>query len=282
MQRYVILEHRGLLRIEGPDARVFLQGLLSNDIERVTPERMIWAALLTPQGKFLHDLFIVQQGDALLIDAESARLDDLIKRLRLYKLRSQVTLTDLRTEMAVVAVWPVEGDAGAALPWSGGVLAVDPRLAEAGGRAFLPRASLPQANATLQDWDALRLPLGLPDGSRDMEIDKAILLENGFDELHGVDWKKGCYVGQELTARTKYRGLIKKRLTPVRFDGAAPAPGALLHQDGAEVGEMRSGVDGIGVALLRLEALRKDFPVTAGSTVLSPQVPGWVAVGEAS
>ena len=102
-------------------------------------------------------------------------------------------------------------------------------------------------------------------------------LENGFDELHGVDWKKGCYVGQELTARTKYRGLIKKRLTPVRFEGEAPSPGTLLHQNGQEVGEMRSGVDGIGVALLRLEALGKDLPVTAGNTLLSPQVPGWVA-----
>ncbi len=278
MQRYVILEHRGLLRIEGPDARAFLQGLISNDIERVGPDRMIWAALLTPQGKFLHDLFIVQLGDALLIDAEAARLDDLIKRLRLYKLRSQVTLTDLRQDMAVVAVWPTEGEAGAALAWSGGVLAVDPRLPTAGGRAFLPRANLPAENATLADWDALRLPLGLPDGSRDMEIDKAILLENGFDELNGVDWKKGCYVGQELTARTKYRGLIKKRLTPVRYDGAAPPPGTTLHQDGAEVGEMRSGVDGHGVALLRLEALTKDLPVTAGSTVVSPHVPAWVAV----
>jgi folate-binding protein YgfZ len=241
---------------------------------------MIWAALLPPQGKFLHDLFIVQQGDALLIDAEAARLDDLIKRLRLYKLRSQVTLTDLRQEMAVVAVWPAEGAAGSALPWNGGVLAVDPRLAQAGGRGYLPRAALPASTATLDEWDALRLPLGLPDGSRDMEIDKAILLENGFDELQGVDWKKGCYVGQELTARTKYRGLIKKRLTPVRFDGAAPAPGALLVQNDTEVGEMRSGIDGVGVALLRLEALRNDQPITAGSTTLSPRVPDWVAVAE--
>jgi hypothetical protein len=281
MQRLVILEHRGLLRIEGPDARAFLQGLLSNDIERVAHDRMIWAALLTPQGKFLHDLFIVQQGDALLIDAEAARLDDLIKRLRLYKLRSQVTLTDLRQEMAVVALWPTEGEAGSALPWNGGVLAVDPRLAQAGGRAFLPRAALPAANASLAEWDALRLPLGLPDGSRDMEIDKAILLENGFDELQGVDWKKGCYVGQELTARTKYRGLIKKRLTPIRYDGAAPASGTILLQNGAEVGEMRSGIDGVGVALLRLEALTKDQPVTAGSTILSPQIPDWAAFNEA-
>lgn len=276
MQRYVILEHRGLLRIEGSDARVFLQGLISNDIERVAPDHMIWAALLTPQGKFLHDLFIVQQGEALLIDGEAARLDDLIKRFRLYKLRSQITITDLRTEMAVVAVWPTEGQIGSALPWRDGILAVDPRLAGMGGRAFLPRSTLPDSNATLVEWDALRLSLGLPDGSRDMEIDKAILLENGFDELHGVDWKKGCYVGQELTARTKYRGLIKKRLTPVRFEGEAPSPGTLLHQNGQEVGEMRSSVDGIGVALLRLEALGKDLPVTAGSTLLSPQVPDWV------
>ena len=129
----------------------------------------------------------------------------------------------------------------------GGVLLVDPRLGELGGRAILPREALRPAlaafglaEADFADYDRHRLALGIPDGSRDLLPDKSILLEAGFDELNGVDWQKGCYVGQELTARTKYRGLIKKRLLPVRIDGPAPAPGTIVTLDGKDAGEMRS------------------------------------------
>ena len=117
-----------------------------------------------------------------------------------------------------------------------------------------------------------------------MQVEKAILLENGFDELHGVDWKKGCYVGQELTARTKYRGLIKKRLLPVGIAGPLPEPGAIIEADGREAGEMRSAVDGpdfsVGLALLRLEALESGAALTIGETVLTPLMPDWVALPE--
>ena len=137
---------------------------------------------------------------------------------------------------------------------------VDPRLAALGVRCILPRADIRcalegtgLAEAGFPAYDRLRLELGVPDGSRDLVPEKSILLESGFDELNGVDWQKGCYIGQELTARTKYRGLIKKRLMPVEIDGPAPAPGTIVTADGREVGEMRSSRDGLGLALLRLE-----------------------------
>src|SRR5690606_9195113 len=122
--------------------------------------------------------------------------------------------------------------------------------------------------------DRLRASLGVPDGSRDLPVEKALLLENGFDELNGVDWKKGCYVGQEVTARMKYRALVRKRLMPVRIEGEAPPPGSAIVLDGEEAGEMRSAAGGWGLALLRLEVVekaeREGRPLTSGSASLTP------------
>ena len=125
----------------------------------------------------------------------------------------------------------------------------------------------------------MRLELGVPDGSRDLVLDKSILLESGFEELHGVDWEKGCYIGQELTARTKYRGLIKKRLFPVRIDGPAPEAGTIVTLDGQEAGEMRSSRDGTGLALLRLEAVGKNR-LMAGDACIVPTMPAWMRLPE--
>lgn len=285
--RHFILPPRRLLKIVGEDRRGFLQGLISNDIEKAGPGRAIWAALLTPQGKFLHDFFIVEREDAFLLEAEADRIEDLKRRLSLYKLRSKVVLELLDWPVALAYGGGAQGalglpaEPGAATGFGAGVAFVDPRLAEAGARLYLPDvAALEQAGFSAgapADYDRLRISLGLPDGSRDMQVEKAILLENGFDELHGVDWKKGCYVGQELTARTKYRGLIKKRLMPVAIDGPIPEPGAIIESAGKEAGEMRSAVDGQGLALIRLEALEADGAMTVGETRLTPRKPGWAA-----
>ena len=124
------------------------------------------------------------------------------------------------------------------------------------------------------DWDRHRLSLGLPDGSRDMESDKTVLLEAGFDELGGVAWNKGCYMGQELTARTKYRGLLKRRLIPVAVTGPLPESGTPVLRDGVEVGTMRSGRDTVGLAVLRLDAL--DGPLACGDASLTPRIPEWM------
>lgn len=288
------LDNRGLLAVRGDDARRFLQGVISNDVMRVSDSRAIHAAFLTPQGKFLHEFFVVQLGDALILDCEAGRAADLARRLSLYKLRAKATVEECTANYTVAAVFGetagqvlgVADEAGSAAPFAGGVAYRDPRLAAAGVRSILPRAGaeaalreIGAAPVSFATYDAHRLALGLPDGSRDMVVEKTILLEAGFDELNGVDWQKGCFLGQELTARTKYRGLIKRRLLPVRFDGAIPAPGTPILLDGKEAGEMRSAIDGIGLALLRLDALERaagaDGALMAGETRLAPAKPAW-------
>jgi folate-binding protein YgfZ len=287
---YLLSDQRGVLAVAGEDRRTFLQGLVSNDVERVSAERAVYAALLTPQGRFLHDFFIAGIGDTFYLDCEAERRDDLRRRLSLYRLRSKVTLTDVTEQFAVALLFgddvlsrlglPVHPGQAASMD-AGGVF-VDPRLPELGARALLPRASatdtlsrLGFVPGTAETYDRLRLSLGVPDGSRDLPVEKAILLENGFDELNGIDWQKGCYMGQELTARTKYRGLVRKRLLPVAVDGPLPAPGTPLMLGEKEAGEMRSGRDGLGLAMLRLEYLDSG-PLAAGDSRLTPRVPNWV------
>ena len=134
------------------------------------------------------------------------------------------------------------------------------------------------ATACEADWDRHRLALGLPDGSRDLEAEKTVLLEAGFDELNGISWTKGCYMGQELTARTKYRGLVKRRLVPVAVTGTLPAPGTPVLRGGVEIGTMRSGRDQSGLAVLRIEVLRDALECDAAT--LTPQVPVWMQLPE--
>lgn len=297
-----ILEDRGLISVGGADARDFLQGLVSNDVRKLAPEQVLHSAFLTPQGKYLHDFFMIPLGDEILLDCEAGRLADLLRRLGLYKLRSQVTLTDASAAFSVAALmgndWAgalgLSPEAGSAGTFLGGVAYVDPRLAAMGGRCVIPHDGAEEAlnsagftPRSATEYHALRLRLGLPDGSRDMVVDKAILLENGFDELGSIDWDKGCYMGQELTARTKYRALIKKRLMPVTIDGPLPATGTPVMMEGREVGEMRSGQDGLGqgpglgLALMRLEyldqAAESEVSFTAGDARITPAKPDWAA-----
>ena len=291
---YALLEDRGLIAVEGEDARGFLQGLVSNDVDKVGAGCAVHAAFLTPQGKYLHDFFMVQMGDTLVVDCEAGRADDLMRRLGVYKLRARVTLSGRTGDLAVAALFGegvfeslgLPGRAGQAAPFAGGLAYVDPRLAAVGARAVLPRPGAGQAlekagfaAATAAGYDTLRLGLGLPDGSRDMVVEKATLLESGFDELNGVDWDKGCYMGQELTARTKYRGLTKKRLMPVDIDGPVPPSGTPVMVDGKEAGEMRSARGSVGLALIRLEHLDKAAGArfTAGEARITPRKPDWAA-----
>jgi folate-binding protein YgfZ len=291
----VLLDSRGLLRLSGADARGFLQGMISNDTGKLAPDRALWAAFLTPQGKFLHDFFLTVSGEseAILIDCEAARRGDLQRRLSLYKLRAKVIFEDVTESYRLAALFgdgalPALGlpaEPGRAAAFAGGIAYVDPRLAELGARAVLPRdgaeAALADAGFESVDtaaYDALRIALGVPDGARDLEVEKSLLLESGFDELHGIDWAKGCFVGQELTARTKYRGLVKKRLLPVAIDGPPPPPGTPVLFEGKEAGVMRSSANGMGLALLRLEVLAQAAPgaLTAGAARLTARKPAWV------
>jgi folate-binding protein YgfZ len=291
---FVELGQRGLLTVSGDDRRNFLQGLISNDINKVDAGRAIYSGFLTAQGRFLHDFFIVEIGEVFYLDCERERLDDLRRRLSLYKLRSKVALAASDAMAVAVLFGPgalttlgLPEQAGAAKPHAGGIAYVDPRLVGLGARAIVPKDKLAvfeQAGFQPVDfdrYDALRLSLGIPDGSRDLPVEKALLLENGFDELNGVDWKKGCYVGQELTARMKHRLLVRKRLTPVRIEGPAPQPGTPVMFGDQEAGEMRSAQGTLGLAMLRLEMVEEadkaGRPLTAGESRVTPVKPAWAA-----
>ncbi len=266
-----VLPDRSVVEVTGEDRLAFLQGLVSNDVALAGPGRAVWAALLTPQGKWLADFLILAEDGRLLLDCERAQAPMLAQRLSRFRLRSRVEVA-ATPGFLVHAGW---GDA----PCPGDIpAAADPRLPGAGWRA-LAAAPLPGADATAEDWDRHRLALGLPDGSRDLEAEQSILLEAGFDELHGVSWTKGCYMGQELTARTKYRGLLKRRLVPVTVTGPLPPRGTpVTGPEGREVGEMRSGRDGRGLAVLRIEAIEAAAPLECGGARLTPTVPGWMAL----
>jgi tRNA-modifying protein YgfZ len=264
MTRIAALPERRVITIAGEERVAFLQGLVSNDVAAAAPGHAIWAALLTPQGKWLADFFLLTDGQYLLLDAERAHLPLITERLTRFRLRSKVSI-DVAADRSVYAAWdgPPAVDA---------IAAPDPRLPQAGWRLI---ASSPvPTNATFAEWDMHRLSLGLPDGSRDLESDKTVLLEAGFDELNGVSWSKGCYMGQELTARTKYRGLVKRRLVPVDVDGPLPPAGTPVCRNGSEVGTMRSGCDTLGLAVLRLDAL--NAALTCGGARLTPRVPAWL------
>jgi folate-binding protein YgfZ len=261
---FVRLPNRGFLRLSGPDRLTFLQGLVSNDVNKVAPGQAVYSCLLTPQGKFLHDFFLIADGESLLIECEADRRADLAQRLRVYKLRSKIEIAE--------ADYTVFGAFGSAPLTSDAIIYPDPRSPALGVRLLLPAS--PEADESpipFDIYDRLRIAEAVPDGSRDMEVGKAILLENNIDLLNGVAWDKGCYTGQELTARTRYRGLVKKRLTPVRIAGGVPPAGTPLIEKGSEVGEMRSASGDLGLALLRLERLRQPGPIEIEGAVLTPE-----------
>jgi folate-binding protein YgfZ len=259
------LPARGVLRVAGADRASFLNGLVSNNVAKATPGRAVWAALLSAQGRYITDFFILAEDDeALLLDMPRAALADLLAKLQRFKLRASVTIEDASERFHVHAAWD---GAPPPVPFT----APDPRLPGAGFRCLSETALA--TNRSAADYDAFRLSLGLPDGPPDLEPDKTLLLEAGFDELGGVDFEKGCYMGQELTARTKYRGLIKRRLVPVTLSEPA-APLTPILAEGAEVGSLRSTRGMLGLASLRLDALRR--PLIAGNALVTPRILDWM------
>ena len=261
------LHHRALIELTGIDKASFLQGLVTNDVRWVEQGKPIYTALLTPQGKFLFDLFIFQKENSWLIDCERERTKELINRLSIYKLRSKIEITDLSEHYNVFA-------ASTDLLKSNEIYIEDPRLKELGYRLYTKNKMNVEFT---NNYENHRISLGIPDGSRDIPINKGIILEYGFHELHAIDWEKGCYMGQELTARTRYRGLVRKRLLPVEIQGESPPPFSPIFLGTEEVGEIRTTVPGLGLALLRLTPT-KDFgsKLHCGKSQLTPYIPDWV------
>ncbi len=264
MSKMTVLPDRAVLAVAGEDRVGFLQGLVSNDVALAMPGRSVWAALLTPQGKWLADFFIHADGERLLLDVEAGQAAMLTTKLSRFRLRAKVTIGPMA--LHVHAGWDGPAPTGAT---------ADPRLPAAGWR-LLSDEALP-STATPEEYDLHRLRLGLPGGSLDMEAEKTTLLEANFDPLNGVSWTKGCYMGQELTARTKYRGLLKRQMLPVGVVGPLPAPGTPVSADGVEVGTMRSGRGDAGLALLRTEVAGS---LRCGDAVLTVRLPAWAAAVE--
>ncbi|MDD2875906.1 MAG: folate-binding protein [Acidiphilium sp.] len=264
------LPERGVIDISGLDRVGFLQGLVSNDVTKTRPGACIWAALLTPQGRYRAEMFIFATDSSLLLDAPREAIADIIARLSRFKLRSKVTLTDRSPDFAVHAAWDGDVDSESA------IAAPDPRLPTAGTRIIAPH-KLPNATKS-SAYRAHRVQLGLPDHA-DLEPDKTLPVEAGFGELHGIDWNKGCYMGQELTARTRYRGLIKRRLIPIDAASILPPSGRITAGD-RDVGDLRTAAGQRGLAFLRLDAL--DQPLRIGTLAITPALPDWLTLSAAS
>lgn len=285
IRSYAILDDRCVIGLSGPDAKSFLQGLITNDVDKLTADGALYAALLSPQGKFLHDFFLSEWAEGLTIESECARKDDLLRRLTTYRLRADVTIEDISDRYEVVALW---GDSLGEAPAgpNGARLYGDPRLAALGWRALIDRDSN-EAALFGADWaevntaayDARRIALGVPDGSRDLLIDKTFALEGNFEELNGVDFDKGCYVGQENTTRQKHRGAVRKRLMRVDIEGEVPPPDTPIMLGDREAGTMRSSAAQSGIAVLRLEQIKlaadTGQALIAGDARLTPIKPDW-------
>ena len=238
--RIARLDDRALVRVSGPDARPFLHNLLTQDVETLADGDLRFGALLSPPGRLLFDLFLRGEADGVLLDVAADRRDALLQRLSMYRLRAQVVVE--ADDRPVFAGWPDLADGFTA----------DPRAPGLGGRRYGGEVD---TTATSAAYQSHRLAIGVPDPARDAPADKTYPIEADFDLLNGIDFQKGCFVGQETTSRMKRRGAIRTRMLPLAFDGPPPPFGAEVLNGELRAGEVLSGRDGAAMALLRLDRL---------------------------
>lgn len=263
------LQSRALIAVGGADWRSFLQGLITQDVETLAPGEARFGALLTPQGRLLYDLFVVGRDDGAWLDVEAAHRDAILMRLTMYRLRAKV---DLALDDTPVSILFAEEGVPAR---PDGAWVADPRLPQLGFRGY--GAVPPPGAVTVSEAEreAQKLRLGVP-GPADWGSDKTYPIEADFDLLNGIDFKKGCFVGQETTSRMKRRGTIKSRMLPIVFDGPAPGFGTEILAGDLRAGEVLSGADGRAMALLRLDrALGAEL--TVDGRPARAEVPTWMA-----
>ncbi len=230
-------EARTILRLTGADAREFLQGLVTNDVARLD-QGLVYAALLTPQGKYLSDFFLVPQPDAILIDLPADQAADVLKRITLYKLRAQVAIEE--TDWRVARGLDVRPEGAFE----------DPRDLALGWRHYGP--SVAESDDMAAAIETRRIARGIPKAGVELIPGDGYILEAGFERLNGVDFRKGCFVGQEIVARMKHKLELRKGLTPVAVEGAAPV-GTEILREGKSVGTLFSQAEGHGIAFLRFD-----------------------------
>ncbi len=258
MTRIARLDSRALVRVSGPDARPFLHNLLTQDVETLAAGELRFGALLSPPGRLLFDLFLLGEADGVLLDVAADRREALLQRLGMYRLRAQVTVEPV--DAPVFAAWDGATDG----------FAPDPRLPALGGRRY---GSEVATDAAEDDFQAHRLALGVPDPAADAVADKTYPIEANFDLLNGIDFAKGCFVGQETTSRMKRRGTIRNRMLPLEFDGPPPPFGAEVLNGELRAGEVLTGRDGTAMALLRLDRL--EGVLTAEGRAVQVRRPAW-------
>lgn len=275
------LADRGVVRISGADSAKLLQGLITADLDRLEQQPAVFAGLLTPQGKIMFDFFVVREEQGFVLETAREKAADLAKRLTFYKLRANVAIADASAEYAVAALWG--GEAPAVGPPA--IIYPDPRLADLGWRGIAPAGFDWQASAgntvaaSDAEYHAHRIMAGIPEGGRDYVLGDTFAHEALFDQIGGVDFDKGCYVGQEVVSRMQHRSTARKRVVPVV--GTAPlSAGAEVKAGEAVIGVVGSVVDDKGLALLRIdrvgEAIGKRQPITAGGVPVSVALPSWV------
>ena len=248
------LVDRGVIRVSGADARAFLQNIVTNEMDAVTPEHAGYGALLTPQGKIISDFLVVavpeEERGGFLLDVPLLQVPDLMKRLKLYKLRARVALDDLTEAAAVVA-----SSGGFSLPDEAGLVYADPRLPALGERAITDRSDVDTlVSAEPETYHARRIALGIPDGGRDFAYGDTFPHEALLDQLGGVSFKKGCYIGQEVVSRMQHRGTARTRIVPVVFtEGLVPEMGVEATAGSKMLGRIGSCAKGRGLAMLRLD-----------------------------
>ena len=280
-----LLPDRGVVKVAGGDAQKFLDGLVTADLDKVTAGNARYAALLTPQGKIIADFILVKanEDDHYFLDCPRALAPTLVQRLNFYKLRAKVIVEDLSETLGVMAIWNGAGTNGPGLCYA------DPRLPALGCRCMMSthiggKAAALELGATLvdaADYEAHRITLGVPRGGSDFIYNDAFPHEADMDQLSGVDFDKGCFVGQEVVSRMEHRGTARTRVVPVAFDGPPPEAGVTVTAGDTTLGMMGSGTSAIGrgLATLRLDrvadAMAKGTPIVAGGIAIRPVKPAW-------
>lgn len=255
---------RAVISLSGPERKSLLQGIITNDVNRLNDNHAVYAALLSPQGKFLHDFFLFEKDEIIYLDCEKENMADLFRRLLMYRLRSAVEIIDRSADYKVItSTGPITDQ-----PLS----FKDPRHDQIGYRAIIQNADITGDKS----YHKRRITLGIPQGTHDFIVDKSTIGEGHFEQLDGVDFEKGCYVGQEVTARMKYRGTIKKAIFPVTLSGPAPQFGtAITDQNDKKVGDIRSSCGDKALALFRLKDMTFGEDYNCGEIKITPYKPDW-------
>ena len=256
------LSDRAVLQVSGSDARDFLQGLITNDINKISQEKAIFACLLSPQGKFLFDFFIIEYQDGYLLETEKLFLPELVKKLNMYKLRSQVEIKPRDDLFVGYTKENITDDS---------IFYDDPRLNKLGRRVISFREIKEKDDGK---YDINRIKLGVPEGGKDLIPNQSLIMEWGYDILNGIDFNKGCYVGQEVTARSKHRATLHKYIHQVSADSALPSKNTpITTEDAKEVGIIASSAGNIGLALLNIDAA--NLSLSSSGIKITAELPSW-------